>query len=109
MRILTWHVHGSYLASLARVPHEWVLPVREGRPEGYGGRSSSFDWPDNVAEVDADDVSRLSLDAIVYQSRLNWESDRFQILSDAQRRLPQMCLEHDPPRETPHRHEALRR
>ena len=30
-RVLTWHVHGSYLAALARVPVDWYLPVRADR------------------------------------------------------------------------------
>jgi hypothetical protein len=101
LRVLTWHIHGSYLASLACVLHTWILPVRPGKPEGYGGRIGSFDWPDNVVEVAAEDVARTQVDAVVYQSRVNWESDRFQILSAQQHRLPAIYLEHDPPRETP--------
>lgn len=101
LRVLTWHIHGSYLAALAKVPHEWIVPVRPGRPEGYGGRCGTIPWPDNLREVDATDVTRMRLDAIVCQSRRNWETDRFQILSVAQRRLPTIYLEHDPPLKSP--------
>ena len=51
MRVLTWHVHGSYLWYLSHVPVTWLLPVRPGRSDGYGGRGETFDWPDNVLEV----------------------------------------------------------
>jgi hypothetical protein len=101
LRVLTWHIHGSYLASLACVPHTWILPVRPGRPERYGGRIGSFDWPGHVVEVAAEDVASTPIDAVVYQTLANWESDRFEILSAAQRRLPAIYLEHDPPRGTP--------
>ena len=44
LNILIWHIHGSYLNALGRIPHNWYLPVRAGRPEGYGGRGRTFDW-----------------------------------------------------------------
>ena len=106
MRILTWHVHGNYLLYLSRLGHELVLPVRPGRPHPYGGRAGAFPWPDTVVEVDADGVGDEALDAVLYQSREAWQIDRFELLSDEQRALPAVYLEHDPPREsafdTPH-------
>ncbi|HEX6998741.1 MAG TPA: glycosyltransferase [Gammaproteobacteria bacterium] len=99
--ILTWHVHGSYLYYLSHVPHRLYLPVKPGRPEGYGGRLPGFPWPDNVVDVPAHRVRDLALDCILFQSRKNWEIDQFDILSPAQRRLPRIFLEHDPPREHP--------
>ncbi len=99
--VLTWHVHGSYLYYLAQVPHRLYVPVKPGRPEGYGGRLAGFDWPANVVEVPAEDVARLELDCVLFQSRRNYEIDQHEILSAAQRRLPRIYLEHDPPRESP--------
>jgi len=100
LNILTWHVHGNYLFYLSRAPHRFYLPVKEGRPEGYGGRLPGLPWPENVIDVPADDVGGLDLDLILFQSRKNYVEDRA-ILSDAQKRLPQIYLEHDPPRESP--------
>ncbi len=99
LRVLTWHIHGSYMAYLTHVPVEWYLPVKPGRPEGYGGRWS--DWPDSVREVPADEVASLELDCILFQSRRNYLEDQLEILSEEQRRLPRVYLEHDPPREHP--------
>jgi hypothetical protein len=99
LRILTWHVHGSYMEYLAHVPHEFWLPVKEGRPEGYGGRAPH--WRDNVLDVPAEEVRNREFDVVLYQSHRNWLVDRGEILSDAQRALPQIFLEHDPPREVP--------
>ncbi len=103
LRILTWHVHGSYLWYLAHIGHDLYLPVRPGRPEGYGGRpaDSTFPWPDNVHEVPAEQVPALELDCVLTQSRRNWEQDRSEVLSPAQQVLPRVHLEHDPPRESP--------
>jgi glycosyltransferase involved in cell wall biosynthesis len=101
LRILTWHVHGSYLYYLSQVAHEFYVPVKPGRPEGYGGRAGWLPWPDNLHEVTAEDVRRMRFDCVLFQSRRNYEYDQYEILSSSQRRLPQLYLEHDPPRENP--------
>lgn len=101
LRILTWHVHGNYLYYLSQVPHELYVPVKTGRPEGYGGRCGTLPWPDNLHEVPADEVQHLALDCVLFQSRKNYEVDQYEILSEAQRQLPQIYLEHDPPRQSP--------
>jgi len=100
LNVLTWHVHGNYLYYLAQAPHRFHLPVREGRPEGYGGRLPGLPWPSNVVDVPVEEVPTLDLDLVLFQSRKNYLEDR-EILSDAQQRLPRIFLEHDPPRESP--------
>lgn len=101
LRILTWHVHGNYLWYLSHVPHEFVLPVRDGRPHGYGGRSGSFPWPGTVREVPAEHLREVEVDAVVYQAHHHWLIDRHEVLSPAQRAVPQIVIEHDPPRTSP--------
>ena len=101
LRILTWHVHGNYLWYLSHIPHEIVLPVRPGRPHGYGGRAGAFAWPDNVREVPAGEVRHADVDVVLYQSHAHWLADRHELLSDRQRALPQVVVEHDPPRQSP--------
>lgn len=101
LRILTWHVHGSYLYYLTQANHEFFLPIKPGKPEGYGGRSGHFPWPDNVHDVPAEEVRAMQLDCIIFQSRKNYLEDQEEILSSEQRRLPRIYLEHDPPREHP--------
>lgn len=101
LRILTWHVHGSYLFYLTQSPHQFYLPVKPGKPEGYGGRLGGFPWGDNVHDIDAEAVRHQTFDCILFQSRRNYLQDQYEILSDAQRELPRLYLEHDPPREHP--------
>ena len=94
-RILLWHIHGSYLAALTRVEHDWFLPVRPDRADGYGGRRP--DLPDWVQEVPAEQVRELKLDLVLYQTPQNLLEDGPAILSDAQRHLPRIYLEHNVP------------
>jgi hypothetical protein len=101
LRIFTWHVHGSYLYYLAQGPYEIYLPTKPGRPEGYGGRTSSYPWPENVHEVPAGNVQNVDLDCILFQARKHYLEDQYEILSWSQRKLPTLFLEHDPPREHP--------
>ena len=101
LKILTWHVHGSYLHYLTQAPHEFYLPVKAGRPEGYGGRLGGFPWGDNVHDIPAEEVRHQQFDCILFQSRRNYVQDQSEILSEAQRQLPRLYLEHDPPREHP--------
>ncbi len=98
LNILTWHIHGSYLNTLARIKHNWYLPVKPGRPEGYGGRGPTFDLPDYVREVPAEQVRDLKLDLIIYQSPKNYLEDQCELLTDEQRRLPRIYLEHNTPK-----------
>jgi glycosyltransferase involved in cell wall biosynthesis len=99
-RILTWHVHGSYLDSLARTGHRFYIPVKADPVGGYAGRWSEWD-PDVVVEVPVDRVRSLDVDAILFQHRQHWEVDQYELLSTEQRRLPRLYVEHDPPREHP--------
>ncbi|SFC75838.1 Glycosyltransferase involved in cell wall bisynthesis [Parapedobacter composti] len=101
LNVLTWHVHGNYLYYLTQVPCQFYIPVKPGRPSGYGGRSGAFNWGPNVHEVDADDVKHMAFDVILFQSRTNYLEDQYELLSPAQRELPRIYLEHDPPREVP--------
>lgn len=101
LRILTWHVHGNYLLYLSRAPHEFFLPVKTNGEEGYSGRGDVFLFGDNVHDVNADEVRRTEVDCILFQSRKNYEQDQYEILTEEQRRLPRIYLEHDPPQDHP--------
>ena len=97
LRVLTWHVHGSYLWYLTQVPVTWLLPVTPERENPYGGRSASFDWPDNVVEVPVEEVARTDVDLVLTQHRTNWDVHRHELLGDRVPALPRVHVEHDPP------------
>ncbi len=99
--VLIWHIHGSYLSYIVRASANFFLPVKPGRPEGYGGKGKTFLWPDNVWEVPAEEVRHLPLDLVIHQTTRNYFEDQHEILSDEQRRLPRIFLEHNTPKGHP--------
>src|SRR4051794_18328903 len=102
MRVLTWHVHGSYLYYLGHARHDFYVPVREGRPPRYSGLpQGGFPWQPNLHEIPAGEVAREQFDVVLFQHRDNWDVDQHELLSDEQRRGPRIYLEHDPPRASP--------
>lgn len=96
LRILTWPIHGSYFNTLSTLDHDWFLPVKPGAPEGFGGRGTR-EFPPSIQDVPAEAVINLDIDLVLYQSPRNLLEDGPEILSDAQRRLPRIYLEHNTP------------
>jgi glycosyltransferase involved in cell wall biosynthesis len=101
LRVFTWHVHGSYLYYLTHANCDFYIPYAPDRPGGYGGKAGAFPWPANLHEVPVNEVKNCQFDIILFQTRQNYETDQYEILSPAQRLLPKLYLEHDPPREHP--------
>jgi glycosyltransferase involved in cell wall biosynthesis len=66
MRILLWHVHGSWTDSFVRGQHEYLLPVLPERGAWGLGRADR-DWPPSVQEVDLETLDPDSVDAVVLQ------------------------------------------
>ncbi|MFI2908051.1 glycosyltransferase [Streptomyces sp. PDY-4] len=67
MRILLWHVHGSWTTAFVQGPHTYVVPVTPDRgPDGLG-RARTFDWPDSVVEVPPERLREEDVDAVVLQ------------------------------------------
>jgi hypothetical protein len=67
MRILVWHVHGSWMTSFVQGDHEYVVPVdAERSPDGLG-RATSWDWPPSVREVPLDRLRDERFDVVVLQ------------------------------------------
>jgi len=67
VRILAWHVHGSWLTSLVQGGHEYVVPVLPDRgPDGLG-RARTFDWPDTVVELTPEQLRDADLDLVLLQ------------------------------------------
>lgn len=101
LRVLTWQVHGNYLFYLSQVPVQWYVVTKPGYPPGYGALGPGLPWGDNIREVPAEQVRELQLDCVLYQSQSHWQRDRDELLSESQRRLPCIVLEHDPPQQHP--------
>jgi glycosyltransferase involved in cell wall biosynthesis len=101
LSVFTWHIHGTYLYYLSQGDFRIYIPVTDEKQEGYYGRGSTFPFGDNVIEVPASEVKDLKVDCILFQTNKNWLVDQYEILSEEQRRLPRIYLEHDPPAHHP--------
>jgi len=97
IKVFTWHVHGSYLYYLSQGNYDIYIPVNEKKSNGYVGRGETFPFGINVIEVNASDVKDLDFDLILFQDDDNYFIHQFEILSERQRLLPKIYLEHDPP------------
>lgn len=70
MRILLWHVHGSWATAFVQGDHEYLIPVLPGRPADGRGRPSrpgTFYWPANAAEVAPEMLRHADIDVAVAQ------------------------------------------
>ena len=67
MRILLWHVHGSWTTAFVQGDHEYVVPVTPDRgPDGLG-RARTWDWPESVVELPPEQLRNADVDLVVLQ------------------------------------------
>jgi Glycosyl transferases group 1 len=97
MRILLWHVHGSWTDAFVRGTHEYLLPVLPGQgPWGLG--RAGRPWPSSVREVQLDALDADSVDAVVLQ-RPEELAEVTRVLGRTPGRdLPAAYVEHNTPR-----------
>nr|WP_288811249.1 glycosyltransferase family 4 protein [uncultured Sphingobacterium sp.] len=100
-RILTWHIHGSYLYYLSKGDYIIYVPFNPERGARYVGRGNTFPFGENVIEVPANEVRNLEFDLILFQCDENYLEDQYVILSSTQQQLPKIYIEHDPPWQHP--------
>lgn len=67
MRILLWHVHGSWTTAFVQGDHEYVVPVVEGRGADGRGRAQTWDWPASVVERTREQLADEPVDVVVLQ------------------------------------------
>lgn len=101
LKILTWHTHGSYLYYLTQAPHDFYVLSKPGRPPGYSGRCGHLPWGDNVIDLPVEQAKDIAFDCILFQDDDQYLHDQHLYLSEAQRKLPKIYLEHDTPRAHP--------
>jgi glycosyltransferase involved in cell wall biosynthesis len=97
MRILVWHVHGSWTTSFVQGGHDYLLPTTPDRgPDGLG-RARTWDWPSNVREVTPEDLADTAADVVVLQRpheldlAARWSGSR------PGRDVPAVYVEHNTP------------
>ncbi|MEV4836778.1 glycosyltransferase [Nonomuraea sp. NPDC049486] len=93
MRILLWHVHGSWTTSFVHGRHEYVLPLVPGRGPDGRGRADTYPWPGSAREVPWDRLRDEPVDVVVYQRPHELDLAREWLGRD----LPGVYVEHNTP------------
>jgi hypothetical protein len=98
MRILLWHVHGSWTDAFVRGRHTYLLPLDATRSPNGRGRGLTWDWPAAAREVAVPDLATQEIDLVVLQRPgevdlcLAWTGRR------PGRDIPAVWIEHNTPR-----------
>jgi hypothetical protein len=95
VRILLWHVHGSWTTAFVQGRHEYLLPVVSDRGPDGRGRAQTWDWPANAIEVTREEACERAVDAVILQRPIELERLAREWLGD--RSLPTIYLEHNAP------------
>jgi glycosyltransferase involved in cell wall biosynthesis len=67
MRVMLWHVHGSWTTAFVQGPHEYLIPVTADRgPDGLG-RARTYSWPASAVEVTREEAAEAEVDVVVLQ------------------------------------------
>jgi hypothetical protein len=99
MRVLIWHVHGSWTTALVQGEHDYLVPVVPDRgPEGRG-RAQTWDWPANAVEVTPTEAAQAEVDVVVLQrpEELDVLAERWLGGRRPGRDLPAIYVEHNAP------------
>jgi glycosyltransferase involved in cell wall biosynthesis len=99
MRILIWHVHGSWTTAFVQGDHEYLIPVTPDRgPDGLG-RARTWDWPENAVEVTLEQAVDTDVDLVVLQRphELELLAEEWLGGRGAGRDVPAVYVEHNAP------------
>ena len=67
MKVLLWHVHGSWTTSFVHGSHEYVVPVLPDRSADGVGLARTFAWPEDVVEATPDELRDVDFDVALLQ------------------------------------------
>jgi len=98
VKILIWHVHGSWLNAFVQGGHEYLLPVTPDRGADGRGRARTWDWPANVRELTPSQLSEADVDVVVLQRPHEEELAARWLRRGLGDRIPLVYVEHNTPR-----------
>jgi hypothetical protein len=67
MRVLLWHVHGSWTTALVQGDHDYLVPVTPDRGADGRGRAQTWDWPASVTELSPQELRDTAFDIVLLQ------------------------------------------
>lgn len=97
MRVLIWHVHGSWTTAFVQGRHTCLLPVSAGRGPYGRGRARTWNWPDSAVEVPVTRLREEHIDAVILQRPAEESLTRRLTGRRPGADLPAVYVEHDVP------------
>lgn len=98
MRILLWHVHGSWATAFVQGRHDYLVPVLPDRgPDGLG-RARSWSWPASVVELTPEQLRTAEFDVVVLQRPHEVDLAHEWTGRRPGRDVPAVYVEHNTPR-----------
>jgi len=67
VRILIWHVHGSWTTAFVQGKHEYLVPVVPDRGPDGRGRAETWEWPASAIEVTPAQLADEAIDVVILQ------------------------------------------
>jgi glycosyltransferase involved in cell wall biosynthesis len=97
VRILLWHVHGSWTTSFVQGGHDYLVPVLPDRGPDGRGRARTWDWPASVQEVEPAELADAEVDVVVLQRPAELDLVRRWTGRQPGVDVPAVYLEHNTP------------
>jgi hypothetical protein len=97
MKVLVWHVHGSWTTAFVAGDHEYLIPVTPGRDADGLGRARTWNWPASAREVTPEELREEHVDVVVLQRLRDLQLVREWLGREPGRDLPAVFLEHNAP------------
>jgi Glycosyl transferases group 1 len=98
MRILLWHVHGSWTTAFVQGGHRYLVPVTPDRGPYGLGRARTYPWPDTVTEVTPEELAAADVDVVVLQRPEELDLASRWLRREIGREVPAVYVEHNTPK-----------
>jgi glycosyltransferase involved in cell wall biosynthesis len=99
VRVLLWHVHGSWTTAFVHGSHDYLIPVTPDRGADGLGRARTWSWPASAVEVTREEAAEAEVDVVVLQRphELHGLAEAWLGGRRPGREVPALYLEHNAP------------
>jgi len=97
VRVLLWHVHGSWTTALVQGPHTYLLPVQPDRGPDGRGRARTWEWPEAAVELRFEELAEAEVDVVVLQRPHELELAERLLRRRLGGEVPAVYVEHNAP------------
>jgi glycosyltransferase involved in cell wall biosynthesis len=67
VRVLLWHVHGSWTTAFVQGRHEYLIPVTPDRGADGLGRAQTWSWRASAVEITKEEAAEAEVDVVILQ------------------------------------------